>query len=362
MDKLIEYCKENTTLVLILGAIVLLALISIIALAVKKSKGKQSDPAPQVEPVKAEKIEVKMEMAKEKTAVEKRTPPTAAPEKEVSLKSVKESPAKTKESIKTNSRYSGKWKIYRVALIDENGKDANGEESFFFELRASNGEKLFASEEYTSYSGAVSGIATHKANVEKGNFKITLTKKGDYIFKLLNGKNMLLCMGEHYATRARCESAIQSTKRFSATAVLEEKVEDILIPYSSEEEIDSPVDENEHGKWVIRSNSLDGEEVFYFELIASNGERLLSSEEYTTYVGAVNGITTHKNNIEKDHFRVSFTKQGDYIFKLLNGNGQLLCLGEHYATRGRCESAIQSVKRFAGKASVLADSKFLKQE
>jgi len=59
--------------------------------------------------------------------------------------------------------------------------------------------------------------------------KITLSKKGDYIFKLLSGKNMLLCMGENYPTRIRCESAVESTKRFAKTAVLDESVQDIVI-------------------------------------------------------------------------------------------------------------------------------------
>ena len=98
------------------------------------------------------------------------------------------------------------------------------------------------------------------------------------------------------------------------------------------------------------------EQVFYFELFASNGEKLLSSEEYTTYIGAINGIGTHKTNIERSNFRISLTKRGDYIYKLLNGNGQLLCLGEHYKTKRRCENAIESVKRFAKNAPILSDS------
>ena len=100
----------------------------------------------------------------------------------------------------------------------------------------------------------------------------------------------------------------------------------------------------------------NGETVYYFELFANNGEKLLSSEEYTTYVGAVNGIQTHKNNISKNNFRISLTKRGDYIYKLLNSNNQLLCLGEHYKTKRLCQNAVESVKRFAMNSPVLADS------
>lgn len=252
------------------------------------------------------------------------------------------------------ARYSGKWTICRV-ITDT--AESSEEETYFFELHASNGEKLLSSEEYTSYNGALRGIETHKANIEKGNFKITLSKKGDYIFKLLSGKNMLLCMGENYPTRMRCESAIESTKRFAKTAILDENVQDHLVKVPVEDDTDTaPIVENANGKWLITSHKdADGNDVFYFELFANNGEKLLSSEEYTTYIGAVNGIQTHKTNIEKGNFRISLTKRGDYIYKLLNGNGQLLCLGEHYKTKGRCQSAVESVQRFAANSPVLTD-------
>lgn len=252
------------------------------------------------------------------------------------------------------AKYTGKWIVCRVVTDDE--KDE--EEMYFFELHASNGEKLLSSEEYTSYNGALRGIETHRANILKNNFRITVSKKGDYIFKLLSGKNQLLCMGEHYATRARCESAIESAKRFAKTAILDENVQYQLVKVPKEDDHFEPLPDGYNGKWVIESSTApDGEQVFYFELFANNGERLLSSEEYTSYIGAVNGIRTHQTNIAKGNFRISLTKHGDYIYKLLNGNGQLLCLGEHYKTKRRCQNAVESVKRFALNSPVLTDSK-----
>ena len=243
------------------------------------------------------------------------------------------------------ARYSGKWVICRVVTAGAKNSDEikeDGDEMFFFELRASNGEKLLTSEEYTTYNGALNGIETHKANIERGNFKIMLSKK------------------EHYATKARCESAIASAKRFAKTAIIDENVQDIVItppPEEDDGELPEIPDNGYNGKWIIRAHTAeDGEQVFYFELFASNGEKLLSSEEYTTYIGAINGIGTHKTNIERGNFRISLTKRGDYIYKLLNGNGQLLCLGEHYKTKRRCENAIESVKRFAKNAPILSDS------
>ncbi len=250
------------------------------------------------------------------------------------------------------AKYKGKWTICRVVTNVE-----NHEEMYFFELRASNGEKLLSSEEYTSYQGALRGIQTHKSNILKGNLKIARTKKGDYLFRLLSGKNMLLCMGENYPTKERCESAMQSTIRFAETAVIDENVQDIVLKVPKEDDTPvPPIPENSNGKWIITSDiSAEGETVYFFELLANNGEKLLSSEEYTTYIGAVNGIQTHKTNIAKNNFRISLTKRGDYIYKLLNGNGQLLCLGEHYRTKRLCQNAVDSVKRFALSSPVLTD-------
>ncbi len=259
-----------------------------------------------------------------------------------------------------HARYAGKWVICKVV---SDALETN-EELYFFELHASNGEKLLTSEEYNSYNGALRGIQTHKTNILKGNFKISLTKKGDYIFKLMSGKNMLLCMGENYPTRVRCENAIASTKRFAKTAIVDENVQDFIIKAPAEDDTHiPPVAEGYNGKWVIDTiNGPDGEKLFYFELYANNGEKLLSSEEYTTYIGAVNGIETHKKNIDNNNFRISLTKHGDYIFKLLNGNGQLLCLGEHYKTKRLCQNAVDSVRRFAPNSPTLIDSTLTKPQ
>ncbi|MBO5736576.1 MAG: DUF1508 domain-containing protein, partial [Clostridia bacterium] len=261
------------------------------------------------------------------------------------------------DSVDQEARYKGKWVICRLVT-----EDKSSEEMYFFELRASNGEKLLTSEEYTSYNGAIRGIQTHKTNILKGNFRITMSKRGEYIFKLLSGKNMLLCMGEGYATKARCEAAIASAKRFAETAILDENVQYqvIKVPVEDDTPIIPPKDGSK-GKWVIDCTEMsDGEKVYTFELLANNGERLLASEEYTTYIGAVNGIQTHKTNIQKGNFRIVLTKRGDYIYKLLNSNGQLLCLGEHYKTKRLCQNAVESVKRFATNSHVLANPKIKK--
>lgn len=256
------------------------------------------------------------------------------------------------------ARYSGKWVICRIVTSDKTTPD---DEMYFFELHASNGEKLLSSEEFTSYAGALRAIETHKANILRGNFKIVLTKKGEYIFKLLSGKNLLLCISEQYSTRANCEHAIELAKRFAKTAIIDENIQDHIVKSPVEDGWQAPpLPDGHNGRWILsREVGIDGEPMYSFELFASNGDKLLASEEYTTYAGAINGIATHKSNIAQGNFSISLTKRGNYTYKLLNRNGQLLCMGEYYKTKSRCEYVVEAAKRFAANSPVLADPKVL---
>ena len=330
-------------------------------LALEKAQAEKAQKAQTAKKPTAKKtVEKPVEKAVEKPVEKAVEKPAPAPKASAKATATPKTTAKAK-ATEENNKYTGKWSVFH--LLTQNANGETEEEAYFFELRASNGEKLLSSEEYTSYAGALKGIETHKANIEKGNFKITLSKKGEYIFKLLSGKNTLLCTGENYKTQARCESAIESTKRFALSASIDEKLHEkvVKIPVEDETDVAPEYPDYVNGKWIISSRKgANSEDLFYFELYANNGEKLLSSEDYTSYVGAVNGLQTHKTNIEKDNFRIALTKKGDYIYKLLNGNGQLVCLGEHYKTKRRCESAVESVKRFAKNSPVLTDPEYTK--
>jgi len=348
VEAVVNYCKENPLLTAILIALAVFIAIIIAIIVVLSNKAKKAQA---VLANKANTPDVTTATKQLEEQSEKQEEPSAtAAQKSEPQKNIE----KTEEENKS-VRYAGKWVICRL-LTDEE----DTEESYFFELHASNGEKLLSSEEYTTFEGARKGIETHKTNILNNNFRITLSKKGDYIFKLLSGKNSLLCTGENYSTRARCENAVESTKRFAKTAVIDENVQDHIVKVPQEDNNTVlPLPDGYNGKWVISACGEENEKYYYFELFANNGEKLLSSEEYTTYTGAINGIQTHIANINQGNFRITLTKRGDYIYKLLNGNGQLLCLGEHYKTKRLCQNAVESVKRFAS-SPVLTDPELKK--
>lgn len=108
-----------------------------------------------------------------------------------------------------SKRYAGKW----VIVTEDDGR-------LYAYLKASNGEKMLATEGYSSLSGIKSGIDTLKKNIQKDNYAINLDKNGNFVFKIFSGANRLLCVGEGYSTREQCEKAFSSVKRFAATAVI----------------------------------------------------------------------------------------------------------------------------------------------
>ena len=62
-----------------------------------------------------------------------------------------------------------------------------------------------------------------------------------------------------------------------------------------------------------------------------------------------------KKNIENNNFRIMLTKKGDYVYKLVNANGQLLSLGDHYKTKRLCKNAVETIRHYAMHSPMLTD-------
>ena len=58
-------------------------------------------------------------------------------------------------------------------------------------------------------------------NAADGNFVIDRDKFGRYYYKLRNVKKSVICIGETYDSLASCVSAIESVRRYAATAVMQ---------------------------------------------------------------------------------------------------------------------------------------------
>jgi uncharacterized protein YegP (UPF0339 family) len=104
------------------------------------------------------------------------------------------------------------------------------------------------------------------------------------------------------------------------------------------------------GKFVVKKQK-DGQ--FKFDLKATNGQIILSSEGYTTKAACLNGIESVKKNAAVDaRFETITGKSGKPHFVLKATNGQVVGTSEVYETAAACKNGIESVKKNAPDAAV----------
>ena len=118
------------------------------------------------------------------------------------------------------------------------------------------------------------------------------------------------------------------------------------------------------GKFVIR-NVASG---IKFDLKATNGQVIATSEVYTTEAACRNGIESVKKNapvanmedqtvenFEKathHKFEMYEDKAGEFRFRLKARNGEIIATSEGYKTKASCENGIESVKKNAPEAEI----------
>ena len=105
------------------------------------------------------------------------------------------------------------------------------------------------------------------------------------------------------------------------------------------------------GKFEVKKSSNNQ---YYFNLKASNGEIILTSERYVTKNGALNGIESVRVNapIDSRYDRRTST-DGQYYFVLKAANGEIIGTSERYTTKQVMENGISSVKSNAPTATVV---------
>lgn len=86
-----------------------------------------------------------------------------------------------------------------------------------------------------------------------------------------------------------------------------------------------------------------------FNLKAGNGEIILTSELYAAKSSALNGIGSVKNNSSSDaNFERKKSAKGDFFFVLKARNGQSIGKSEMYSSEAAMENGIKSVMKNGG--------------
>jgi len=104
------------------------------------------------------------------------------------------------------------------------------------------------------------------------------------------------------------------------------------------------------GKFEITKRT-NGE--YQFNLKAGNGQVILTSEGYTTKANCENGIeSVRKNSSDDSRFERKTATNGKFYFNLKATNGQVIGSSQMYAGESGRDNGIESVKENAPDATV----------
>ncbi len=111
------------------------------------------------------------------------------------------------------------------------------------------------------------------------------------------------------------------------------------------------------GKFVIRNTNTGVK----FDLKASNGEVIATSEVYTSLDACRNGVASVKKNqtvegyetAKNPKFEIYEDKAGEFRFRLKATNGQVIAVSEGYKAMASCRNGIESVVKNAPDAEVV---------
>lgn len=105
------------------------------------------------------------------------------------------------------------------------------------------------------------------------------------------------------------------------------------------------------GKFEIYTDKA-GE--FRFRLKAGNGQTILASEGYSAKSGCTNGISSVKTNAPDDaRYERKETAAGKFMFNLKATNGQVIGTSESYESASARDNGIESVKKNAPDADTV---------
>ena len=108
-----------------------------------------------------------------------------------------------------------------------------------------------------------------------------------------------------------------------------------------------------------------------FDLIAPNGQDILTSEVYRTEAACRKGIDSVRKNapaagledqtepdcavLANPKFELYRDRAGQYRFRLKARNGAIIAVSGRYSTRPSCRSGIESVQKNAAEAAIMEE-------
>lgn len=274
--------------------------------------------------------------------------------------------------------------------------------SYMFNLRASNGETIATSDMYSSLEKCKKGITSVQMNAPIANiedhtvsgaidevvnpkYEMYYDKSGDYRFRLKAKNGSIIVKSQGYSSKSNCVAGIESVRKNAMSDIILD--EDALAAEKAareaekaaakkaaevQEEPVAPTEEAPQGllgKFIIRQ-AKDGS--YMFNLKASNGEIIATSDMYSSLEKCKKGIASIQNNapianiedstVEGEvevkinpKFEMYRDKGGEFRFRLKAKNGSIIAKSQGYSSKTNCKNGIESVKKNAATEEIISE-------
>ena len=120
------------------------------------------------------------------------------------------------------------------------------------------------------------------------------------------------------------------------------------------------------GKFVIKASDAG----FHFNLLATNGQVIGTSEKYKSETSCKDGIESVRRccaggvedqtvegfeKVKHPKFEIYLDKAGEFRFRLKATNGEIIAVSEGYKQMASCKNGIESVKKNAADAQIVEE-------
>jgi len=202
-----------------------------------------------------------------------------------------------------------------------------------FNLKSGNGAILLTSEAYTARTGAINGALSVLDNgVDSAMYEVNQTSTG-YNVRLKAGNNEIIAFTQVYSTKSSATRAVTSCVKA----------------------VTSYLDKREALSAGARLEVAVGETgQFHFNFFARNGEKVLSSESYTTDAAAFNGaFAVQTEGQSASAYTLKQNTSGGFFFTVKALNGQVIGVSQQYTTKTSAEAGMASLQKLLPTITVL---------
>ena len=205
---------------------------------------------------------------------------------------------------------------------------------YYFRFKAANHQIILSSEDYSTRTAALNGVLSVLDNAgTPDRFVVKQANNGDFYFNLKAGNGEVIGSSELYVSRANAERGTEAVAR---------NVDEYLAFLATRTGARFQINESASGRYS-------------FNLHAGNGAVVLSSQSYNSEAAALNGtFSVVDNGLDADSYDIRATSSGTgFYFNLIATNGQTIATSEVYSTKSNATRAVKAIIALLPKVQLL---------